>query len=333
LDRLDDARCQTRVLLRLLHKARTSRFGLDHDFGRIRTVEDFRRLVPLSPRGDLGRSSTGATGPALQTALAHVVHARPRARLLSGAILVLGSDALPVRGLPCCLLPYTEAVRGTPGEYRQLAERAAGMDVTCLIGPPKWLTSLIEQVRQVTGRECPGEVWPGLTAVIAFTGADSPSTADLRRQLGSSILVLDVALCPEGAVAVEDPRHGALRLLPDHGVFFEFVPLASSSTERFGIGQIEAGRPYELVLTSQAAVWACRTGRVVVFKATTPPLLSFVETVPQLAETPKTDAPRPGEAVPSPFTAPACRPQSGGTPGVPPGTFARSPWSIPVGRG
>ncbi len=54
-DRLAPVRCQTRLLLGLIHQAQPTRFGRDHDFRRIRTVADFRRLVPLCTRADLWR--------------------------------------------------------------------------------------------------------------------------------------------------------------------------------------------------------------------------------------------------------------------------------------
>ena len=54
-DQLDPARAQLRVLRGLLHQARNTRFGVDHDFRRIRTADDYRRLVPLTTRTDLWR--------------------------------------------------------------------------------------------------------------------------------------------------------------------------------------------------------------------------------------------------------------------------------------
>src|SRR5262245_37893420 len=47
LDRCDVARVQKRTLLRLVRHARHTRFGLLHDFARIRTIADYRRRVPL----------------------------------------------------------------------------------------------------------------------------------------------------------------------------------------------------------------------------------------------------------------------------------------------
>src|SRR5262245_11731728 len=49
LDHQDAVRCQTRILRGLVHKAHATPFGRAHDFPRIHTAADFRRLVPLRP--------------------------------------------------------------------------------------------------------------------------------------------------------------------------------------------------------------------------------------------------------------------------------------------
>ena len=43
----DPVRTQERTLRRLVRKAQQTRFGRDHDFGRIRSVADFQRTVPV----------------------------------------------------------------------------------------------------------------------------------------------------------------------------------------------------------------------------------------------------------------------------------------------
>lgn len=47
LDRQDPVEAQRRQLMCLLQRAAQTRFGRDHDFARIRTVEDFQSAVPL----------------------------------------------------------------------------------------------------------------------------------------------------------------------------------------------------------------------------------------------------------------------------------------------
>jgi len=47
LDALDPVQSQGRLLQRLLHRGRATRFGVEHEFARIRSVEDFQSRVPL----------------------------------------------------------------------------------------------------------------------------------------------------------------------------------------------------------------------------------------------------------------------------------------------
>ena len=54
----------------------------------------------------------------------------------------------------------------------------------------------------------------------------------------------EVYPCSEGFVATEDPRHGLLRLVPDHDIFFEFVPveeLGRDRPARHTVGTVETG--------------------------------------------------------------------------------------------
>src|SRR5205814_10308954 len=90
----------------------------DHDFRRIRTADDYRRLVPLTTRAELWRAywepalphfagATWTTAPspalraagaaALRTALALAAQARPQLRLFAGRVAWLREDvALPL---------------------------------------------------------------------------------------------------------------------------------------------------------------------------------------------------------------------------------------------
>src|SRR6516164_3615785 len=47
LDRTPAGRLQRNTLQHLVRQARHTRFGRDHDFGRIRTVADFQERVPI----------------------------------------------------------------------------------------------------------------------------------------------------------------------------------------------------------------------------------------------------------------------------------------------
>ena len=68
LDGLDAARCQLRTLTGLVRRASATRFGREHDFRRVRTAEDFRRLVPLRTPAELWRDWWRPAWPAVRGA-------------------------------------------------------------------------------------------------------------------------------------------------------------------------------------------------------------------------------------------------------------------------
>jgi hypothetical protein len=375
------ARCQTRILLGLLHQAQSTRFGRDHDFRRIRTLADYRRLVPLSTRAELWRDYwrpvyphlEGATWPgrrgsgvldsddslrlrppsvalqaahraALRTALALAdqersgVAAARRPRLLSGVLLFLTDEAPSSRTehailaerLPALIRPFTVVSADIE------AERFARLPVTGLIGPAERLLSLFEAIKLVGGKRCLRDIWPRLSTILYTRRPSHPPATRLCAEAGQDVVLLEMIGRAEGPIAVEDPRFGSSKLLFDHGVFFEFVPVDRADEPRcprYGIDEIEVGVPYELAVTSPAGLWACRIGRTVCLERRDPPLLRFVETAIQQAEA--IEVRRPSRRTDLILSTPPLPPphlQNADNPAARPETTSRSPWSILADR-
>jgi hypothetical protein len=380
VNRLDQPpeRAQVRTLLGLVHQAQKTAFGREHDFRRIRTVADFRRLVPLTTLGELAQqywrphpaplsgttwptlgsgrvsamtedqrpqpfvpvspASQGAHRAALRTAFGLAIQARPRARLLSGQVLHLSetSDtALPER-IPHVLRPYTHTSSVPDTALRDLAQRYVEDNVTCLVGPADRIAALIEHVRQVRGGERLEHIWPKLSAIL-YTRSAEGAAEQLGAAVGGETGLLEMLLRPEGPIAVEDPRpggEGGLRLLTDHGAFFEFVP-AGAAGPRLGLEEVQCDEPYEVALTSPAGLWACRLGLVVALARLAPPILRVLASAPSraLAVTPTSSSASRADGPMAARPPRANHQQNGGTPAAPPGNFSHSPWSVPVDRG
>jgi GH3 auxin-responsive promoter len=391
LGRLDETsafRAQSWTLLELVRRAQQTRFGCEHDFGRVRTPEDFRRLVPLRTATDLWQQYGSPSVPLLDgaawpgpisflatcesvnqsapplavsaelvkahrdaawTALAFVLQARPQARLLSGSLLLVGGGAAltPVKShasdnleelargqVPWLLRPYT-IIAPYSGEtpLRALAERAAGMPVTCLAGNAGRLRRVCQLVREHTGRDDLASVWPSLTAVLYARGPGDPGPEDLAPLIGcprggEPVRLLETCVRPEGVFAIEDPRPGRLRFIPDHGVYFEFVPLddvGGSRPGRVSLGEVSPGVPYALAVTSPAGLWACLTGLTVTFERTDPPLVRSIEAGLSVAPRSEILPLRPENPPPGVVGIP--RPRSAGMGAGPARRFSRNPWS------
>jgi hypothetical protein len=384
-DRLGAERCQVRVLKGLVHQAQGTAFGRAHDFSRIREIDDYRRLVPVTTPGELWRDywrpalpNLGGTtwpGPldhlvispdegtsppwavafsaghkaaqraAWRTILALVHQARRPASFLGGTLLFLHEGALTSTGegrvpfrevacehLPPLTRPYALTAPVDTEFLEPLARHAARCPLTCLAGPAGDLEALLGRVVELNGRESAAEVWPGLAAVLYWRSSAEEEVEGLRRLAGPGVLFLEVLAPPGGIVAVEDPRWGALRPLPDHGVYCEFIPAGQqeeANPTRHGLGEVEPGITYELALTSPAGWWACRTGLTVRFERGDPPLMRLVaEPRPVRSEQITTGVSEKVGAFPQ-----VPHRQNGDTPAGRPGNFVHIPWSTPWGRG
>lgn len=233
-----------------------------------------------------------ASRAAYRTMLASIADARPRGRLLSGQIIFVGDD-LPVwqRGLnssdrlnsvPSIVRPYSSfSSAGDDSSLTHLAEKSRSHSATVITGSIDRIFTLFELVKQQSGRDRIEEIWPSLTAVVySHTRPNEGMKAILQSEVPRHTLLLESVFRPEGPIALEDPRCGTLRLLHDHGIFFEFIPVEQAETarpDRRVIGEIEPGVDYEIAVSTPAGLWACRLGCVVRFDQLDPPLLRLVE--------------------------------------------------------
>ena len=318
LDRLQPDRRQTRILLGLVHEARSTPFGRDHDFARVRSADDFRRLVPLrTPAQPLSLPSSPALASAqraaLLTALALVRRTKPQADLCMGSMVL-------------------------PDEAASALARTG--TVTCLSGSVSSLLKRMAEAKRQARRDRVMEVWPDLTAVLWSRRPTDPPADLLREEVGSDVQLLETVSRFGAPVAVEDPETGLLRWLPDHGIYFEFVATAESQPQRLTFDRVEAGVDYELVLSSPAGLWACRTGDVVRFERRDVPLFritgvsaeeKYTVTLPRAEEALPQDTPHAALGTPHAIQPPHRR--SDGIPAGRPEMFVHNPWSVPADRG
>jgi GH3 auxin-responsive promoter len=337
----DPVEVQRRTLRKLLHMARSTRFGLDHGFVSIRSVEDFQARVPIRtyealwdsylkdryPRFDdltwpghipylalTSGTTQGATKyipvswqmvasnqKAAKTMVAYHMTARPKSRLFQGRIFLLGGStnlerpAEDVRqgdlsGIAAeeageLLRPYTFPPLDLALEsdwdrkLSLLAERSVRERITLIGGVPSWLLSLFGRLLGITGKSTIAEVWPSLEVVIHGGVKFDPYRRQFDEILGDpKIRLQETYPCSEGFIAFGDPDTGLLRLVFDHGIFYEFVPvdeLDSTNPTRHWLGNVQVGVNYAIVVTTCAGLWSHIIGDTIRFESLGPPLLTF----------------------------------------------------------
>jgi hypothetical protein len=258
------------------------------------TTSGITKYIPVS------RAMLASNRKAALTTLTLFLAAHPGTPLFTGRIFFLGGStcltelrpdvragdlsgivAVEVSSLlrPYTFPPLDLALAGDwDHKVQVLAEQSARLPITALSGVPSWLLVLFDRLKRVTGRERLADIWPTLRLVIHGGIKFDPYRSLFQKELGEHVALLETYPCSEGFVAAEDPRYGLLRLLPDHGLFFEFVPVAELGQERptrHTVADLEPGVQYAIVLTTCAGLWSYLVGDTVCFEQRRPLLLRF----------------------------------------------------------
>jgi hypothetical protein len=218
------------------------------------------------------------------------------------------------------------------------AQILLGKPLTMVHGALSQIVELFAKVKTLTKRERIVDVWPHLLGVLyACKPAERSLVATLHGELGPRVTLMEIGHFPEGIAAVEDPQRGLLRLLVDHGLYYEFIPAEETGKHnpaRLSLKEIETNVPYELAITSPTGAWSARSGSGVCFESLDPPFLRIVEAPRIDVVEPRHEAaplsvnhlPHPGVKLPPPHRRIA------GIPAAPPESFAHNPWLVPVDR-
>ncbi|WP_435018916.1 GH3 family domain-containing protein [Tundrisphaera sp. TA3] len=238
---------------------------------------------------------------AAKTMVAYHLAARPDSRLFRGKLFLLGGSTdleTPAPGIrqgdlsgiaaaeagdwlrPYSYPPLELALESDwDRKLAALAERSIGEPITLIGGVPSWLLALFGRVLERTGKSTVAEVWPALEVVVHGGVKFDPYRKSFDEILGSpKIRLQETYPCSEGFIAFGDPDSGLLRLMYDHGLFYEFVPvdeLDSPRPTRHWLGNVQVGVNYAIVVSTCAGMWGHIIGDTIRFESTRPPLLTF----------------------------------------------------------
>jgi hypothetical protein len=259
------------------------------------TTSGVTKYIPVSH--EMVRSNQKAA----KTMIAAFLRARPASRLFHGKLFFLGGasnletaapgvgqgdlSAIAAKTVGSWLRPYTFPrleVALEPNWDRKLArmvEESIDEPVTLVSGVSSCLVSLFQRVLERSGKRTVAEVWPTLEIVVHGGVKFDPYREPFATLLGSDrIFLMESYPCSEGFVAHGEPGTGLLRLLLDHGIFFEFVPMdeyGGTNPTRHWLGNAETGVNYAIVVSTCAGMWAHIIGDTIRFERLSPPLLTF----------------------------------------------------------
>jgi len=236
--------------------------------------------------------------------VAHYLHLYPDSRLFSGKAFILGGSfaneladvpaGVTVGDLSANLIdamnPAANLLRVPSKRIALMADwseklpalidAAVGQDITNISGVPSWFLTLLRRAMEREGAATVHDIWPNLE--VFFHGGISfePYREQYRSITDPARMrYLETYNASEGFFAVQDlHRPGAMLLLLDAGVFYEFVPLDSVGEkypDALPAWAVEPGRTYAMLITAPNGLWRYAIGDTVRIESADPLRISI----------------------------------------------------------
>ncbi|TRO64177.1 GH3 auxin-responsive promoter family protein [Christiangramia sabulilitoris] len=147
--------------------------------------------------------------------------------------------------------------------------------VTSLAGVPSWMLVLLNNVLETTGKQSLFEVWPHLEVYFHGGVSFEPYASQYQKILPKEdFRFYEIYNASEGFFACQDHNDTKeLLLMLDYGIFYEFIPMDAYGTDEemaIPLSEVEIGKNYAVVITTNAGLWRYKIGDTVRFTNTSP---------------------------------------------------------------
>ncbi len=259
------------------------------------TSDGFSKYVPVTDDSLRRNHFRGSA-----SVVAEYLRLYPDSRLLGGRAFILGgSYASTLADTPADArigdlsahlidkMPFASAMLRVPADRRvalmsdwreklpALVQASMRADVRSISGVPSWFLTVIREVMKAAGAESIHDVWPNLEVFFHGGIAFGPYRAQYEAITDPrKMRFLETYNASEGFFAVQDLRSpGAMLLLPDVGVYYEFDPMDGSAPVK--AWEVEQGRVYALIITAPNGLWRYPIGDTVRIESTAPLRISI----------------------------------------------------------
>jgi hypothetical protein len=223
---------------------------------------------------------------------------RPQSRIFSGRSLAIGGSlqrydtrkdimvgdvsAIIMKNLPIWAQRFrTPSIDiALMGEWEEKIEKLAHhtmvQNVTTMQGVPTWIVVLLDRILELTGKQHILEVWPHFEVFCHGAVSFEPYRELFRNKYfpAPQVDYMEVYNASEGYFGLQDDISlSQMLLMLDYGVFYEFIPAEEAETDNprvLTLDQVEAGKNYALVISTNAGLWRYKIGDTLKFTSVNP---------------------------------------------------------------
>jgi hypothetical protein len=255
------------------------------------TTSDKSKFIPISEE-----SLKEGHYKASKDVLTLYYHNFPASNLLTGKGLVIGgshqvhtiNEAVQFGDLSAVLMqnaPFWSNWIRTPdlsialmdeweAKIERMAEQTIEENITSISGVPTWTIVLFRRILEKTGKSSISEVWPNLELYLHGGVSFVPYREQMHQLIGKPINYLEMYNASEGFFAAQDqPGAEGMLLFAEHGIFYEFMPVeeyGKSYPNTVGLHQVELGKNYAPIITTNGGLWRYIVGDTIQFVSTVP---------------------------------------------------------------
>jgi hypothetical protein len=160
-------------------------------------------------------------------------------------------------------------------KIEQIALTTINEDVTNISGVPSWTLVLLNRILQITGKSNITEVWPNLELFIHGAVSFDPYRSQFQDLIPNPRMnYYETYNASEGFFGIQDRhRSDEMLLMLDYGIFYEFIPIEeidSDNPKVLTLQEVETGRNYAVVITTNGGLWRYKIGDTVSFTSKFP---------------------------------------------------------------
>lgn len=229
-----------------------------------------------------------------KNALLNYVHGTGNAAFLDGKLIFLsGSPELEMKngihvgrlsGISNHFVPgylrtnqmpsyATNCIEDWETKLDTIVEETLPERMTLISGIPAWVQMYFDRINARTGKPVK-DVFPDFSLFVYGGVNYEPYRAKMEASMGRRVDSIELFPASEGFFAYQD-RQGdpGLLLLLNAGIFYEFIPVEEYYNEkptRLTIGEVELGKNYALIVSSNAGLWGYSIGDTVQFVSKDP---------------------------------------------------------------
>lgn len=160
-------------------------------------------------------------------------------------------------------------------KIEKMATETMNENVTSIAGVPTWTIVLIQKILELKKAKNILEVWPNLEVFFHGAVAFGPYRNLFKELIPSDKMqYMETYNASEGFFGLQDQKDSyELLLLLDYGIFYEFIPMEELDKEIprvISLADVQIGKNYALVISTNAGLWRYKIGDTVKFTSTYP---------------------------------------------------------------